>query len=119
MTRYPRHMTNDVDDLQRVRSTFFSRATPGSWVARYVQRLRKEPMGKFALDMLVLNLPRTSQVRRPVLVLGAQCDSCVTPREARATRAEVFPDMGHDMMLEPGWTEVAQPVDNWLRTQDL
>jgi hypothetical protein len=40
-------------------------------------------------------------------VLGAQYDGSVTERELHATasayhaRAEIFPDMGHDMMLEP------------------
>ena len=44
-----------------------------------------------------------------MLVSGAQCDRSVTPGEARATarayrtQAEIFPNMGHDMMLEPGW----------------
>jgi len=92
MTRHPGHMTGDVDDLQRVRSTFFSPATPETWVARYAQRLRKEPMGKFALDMLVLNLPKPSQVRTPVLVLGAQCDSCVTHTKYEPPRAPTAPE---------------------------
>ena len=28
--------------------------------------------------------------------------------------AEIFPDMGHDMMLEPGWQAVAERIDGWL-----
>jgi hypothetical protein len=42
------------------------------------------------------------------------CDSSVTKQELHATArayhttAEFFPDMGHEMMLEPGWPAVAQ-----------
>ena len=35
------------------------------------------------------------------------------------TPAEVFPDMGHDMMLEPGWQAVAERIDGWLSGQGL
>jgi hypothetical protein len=35
------------------------------------------------------------------------------------TAVEVFPDMGHVMMLEPGWQAVAERIDSWLTTQGL
>ena len=75
--------------------------------------------------MVFLNLPKPRRVSTPLLVLGAQCDRNVTPREVHATarayctQAEIFPDMGHDMMLEPGWAAVAQCLHTWLCTQDL
>ena len=58
-------------------------------------------------------------------VLGAECDGCFTRKEVRATarahgtEAEIFADMGHDMMLEPGWTAVAERIDTWLGTHGL
>jgi hypothetical protein len=38
-------------------------------------------------------------------------------RTARAyrTEAEVFPSMGHDVMLDVGWQAVADRIDNWIR----
>jgi hypothetical protein len=30
-----------------------------------------------------------------------------------------FPDMGHIMMLEPGWADVAGCIDSWLGTRGL
>ncbi len=80
-------------------------------------------MGKHVLDMLVLNLPRTHLVTTPLLVLGAECDGCFTPREVRATAAayrtdaELFPGMGHDMMLEPEWSAVAERMHDWLESR--
>ena len=69
-----------------------------------------------ALDMVFLNLPKPDRVSTPLLVLGAECDRSVTPQEVHATarayrtQAEIFPNMGHDMMLEPGWIAVAQRI---------
>jgi hypothetical protein len=30
-----------------------------------------------------------------------------------------FPDMGHNMMLEAGWTAVAERIDSWLSAREL
>ena len=109
-----------LTELQRVRGMFFSPHTPESCVARYAERLVKEPVGRYALDMVLLNLPKPHRVSTPLLVLGAQCDRSVTPQEVHATahayrtQAEIFPNMGHDMMREPGWAEVAQRIHAWL-----
>ena len=47
------------------------------------------------------------------LVLGGARDTIFTRKEvestarAYATRAEIFPNMAHDLMLEEGWQAVA------------
>ena len=33
--------------------------------------------------------------------------------------AEVFPDMAHDMMLEPNWKQVAERIVDWLQERGL
>ena len=61
----------------------------------------------------------------PLLVLGG-CDDgahtrkevCATARAYR-TEAEFFPNMGHNMMLEPGWDAVAERIHDWLGTRGL
>jgi pimeloyl-ACP methyl ester carboxylesterase len=122
-------MTGDsvpgFNELERVRSMSFSEHTPDSLVAGYAERLQNERIGRAALDMMFLNLPKPQRVSTPLLVLGAQCDRSVTPREVHATarayrtEAEIFPNMGHDMMLEPGWVAVAQRIHTWLCRQGL
>jgi hypothetical protein len=37
---------------------------------------------------------------------------------AYATKAEFF-TMGHNMMLEPGWADVAGRIHAWLQARDL
>jgi pimeloyl-ACP methyl ester carboxylesterase len=104
----------------------FSASTPDELVNTYQQRLQDESYRAF-LDLLALDLVTTEQVNRvPMLVLGAAHDTIIVPqREIRrtaavyGTKAEVFPDMGHDMMLEPGWQAVAERIDGWLAAQGL
>jgi pimeloyl-ACP methyl ester carboxylesterase len=114
-----------LDKFERVRSMFFSTHTPESWVIRYAERLQNEQTRRAALDMVFLNLPKPDRVSTPLLVLGAECDRSVTPQEVHATarayrtQAEIFPNMGHDMMLDPGWLAVAQRIHAWLCAQGL
>jgi alpha-beta hydrolase superfamily lysophospholipase len=73
--------------------------------------------------MLWLNLPRPHLVTTPLLILGAGDDICFTQREVRATaaaydtEAEIFPNMSHDMMLDPAWLAVAERIHAWLETR--
>lgn len=106
------------------REAFFSGATPKSEVARFTTYLGEEYVGKHVLDMLMLDLPKPHLVTAPLLVLGAEHDTCFSAREvhktaaAYRTEAEIVPDMGHDMMLEPGWSAVAERIHAWLEARD-
>jgi hypothetical protein len=110
---------------ERVREHFYSAEVPESEVVRYTAALGEEYGGRLTLDLLVLNLPKPERVTTPLLVLGAELDACVTEAEthttARAygTEAQIFPNMGHNMMLEPGWQAVAERIDGWLVAQGL
>ena len=106
------------------RKRFFSPHTPEADVRRYAARLQ-EDSSRIGIDCLLLRLPRPKRVTAPLLVLGADDDGAHTRREilatARAynTEAVFFPDMGHNMMLEPGWITVAECIDSWLSKRGL
>ncbi len=127
LRRHPWHFTKltvtgkslpYVSTPELARERFFSPHTPEPLVRRYAARLQEES-ARAGLDGLV-RLPKPDRVRTPVLVLGAAQDGAVTADEVRATatayRTEpvFFDGMGHNMMLEPGWTAVAQHIDGWL-----
>jgi pimeloyl-ACP methyl ester carboxylesterase len=105
------------------RETFFSAGTSESDVARYTARLNAES-SRVGLDTMIF-LPKPARVTAPLLVLGGGCDRVVLLKEVHATarayrtEAEIFPEMGHDMMLEPGWEAVAQRINMWLCAQGL
>lgn len=107
------------------RELFFSATMPQADVICYHGRLQDESYRAF-LDMLALDLVDPKRVSRvPLLVLGAEHDAIVTPRETRSiaahygTEAEVFPDLAHDVMLEPGWRAVAERMQSWLTAHGL
>lgn len=113
-----------VNTPRLARERFFSAQSPDSQVSHYAMRLQEES-ARIGLDCLLLNLPRPKRVTTTLLVLGADNDAAHTANEIRATarayrtEAEFFPDMGHDMMLEPGWADVAERIQAWLGTLGL
>ena len=132
MRRHPVHFTKIaitgkslayVNTPQLTRERFFSAHTPDSHIVEYASRLQEES-ARAGVDGL-LSLPRPKRVVTTLLVLGARDDGAVTQKEVLATarayrtEAEFFPDMGHNMMLEPGWVDVAERIHTWLSTQGL
>lgn len=108
-----------LHDPKWTRETFFSSHTPAEDVARWTTRLGPESL-RAQWDVLLASRPRPQRVSDPVLVIGADEDGCCPKHSTRVTArayhtsAEIFPGMGHDMMLEPGWTAVADRIDGWL-----
>lgn len=107
------------------REYFFSAKTAESDVARYAARLQEEVTGGITVDTVLLNLAKPQRVTTPMLVLGGERDGCFTHEEVHATaraygtQAQLFPEMGHNMMLEPGWSAVAKRIDDWLSARAL
>lgn len=108
-----------------VREYMFSPGTPEPLISDCVRRVQQESRRVINVDLMFRNLPRPQLVTTPVLVIGAECDGVFTTAEVGATahayhtEAELFPDMGHNMMLEPGWGAVAQRIHAWLESRDL
>ncbi|OBK36255.1 alpha/beta hydrolase [Mycobacterium sp. 1245111.1] len=101
----------------------FSAQTPDSVVRSCAARL--EPESARAVRETANRLPDARHIRMPMLVLGAEHDGMRIDGDASAVaqiyqaEAELFPDMGHLMMLEAGWQAVAERIDGWLSGQGL
>jgi len=72
--------------------------------------------------MTLFNLPSPGRIgRRPLLVLGAEHDHLISPSLVEMTArtygvpAEIFPAMGHGLMLERDWRKPADRILDWLR----
>ncbi|MCV7379535.1 alpha/beta hydrolase [Mycobacterium alsense] len=105
------------------RGYLFCADTPESIVESCYQRVGPESIRAAMTDPMFRRVD-TRRVSTPILVLGAVHDGFVSVRSVRATarayRTEPeFFDMGHNMMLEPGWAEVAKRIDAWLDSRDL
>ncbi|MCB8943149.1 MAG: alpha/beta fold hydrolase [Ardenticatenaceae bacterium] len=103
---------------------FFSPHLPAAEVSRHFARLQSESF-RLEMDAMLLNLPKPQRVQTPLLVLAAANDTVFTVKEEEATAkaygttAVIFPNMAHDMMLEPGWQSVADHILNWLSAQEI
>jgi pimeloyl-ACP methyl ester carboxylesterase len=89
-------------------------------VRRYQARMTDESFLAL-LDMLFIVRPDRERVRRtPLLVLGADRDTGISPGAVAATAnayaAELttFPG-AHALMLEPGWAKVAERIDAFIQ----
>jgi alpha-beta hydrolase superfamily lysophospholipase len=108
-----------VSTLELARDLFFTPNTPQEIIKDCFANLQDESFLAF-LDMIAL-LPRPGRVQAPILVIGADCDSMFTVGEMRRTaqayrtEALIFAGIGHDMMLDNGWVDVAARIDLWVR----
>jgi pimeloyl-ACP methyl ester carboxylesterase len=111
----PAELMNTPD---RAREFLFSPYTPAPIVEACAARLCPESR-RAGIDQMT-RLPKPHLVSGPLLVLGAQDDGTLTNAEAIATArsyqttVEFFPNMGHNMMLEPEWQKVAERIAGWL-----
>jgi pimeloyl-ACP methyl ester carboxylesterase len=105
------------------REFLFCAHTPESIVSSCAARMGPES-ARAGLDP-VIRARRAGLVRTPLLVLGAEDDGSRVVGDVSAvarayqTDAEFFPNMGHDMMLEPGWADLAKRIQEWLADQGL
>jgi alpha-beta hydrolase superfamily lysophospholipase len=75
--------------------------------------------------MTVGALFSTREVKTPLLIIGGKEDRICPPKDvfltARAygTEPVLIADMGHEMMVEPGWAIVASHIESWLAQRGL
>lgn len=106
------------------REHLFSPHTPDDIVESCAARVEPDSMRAVFLNQL-FNLPDPKRITTPLLVLGAEDDGMISAGEIRATahaygtEAELFARMGHNMMVEPGWRDVAERIRRWLSSKGL
>lgn len=110
---------------ERYQELFLCSDMPGSELAACCARLQDESYRAYVETILTGLRPPGPITDTPLLVLGGAEDVIISPEEVEATarrhntRAELFPNMGHAMMLEPGWQAVADRILGWVREQGL
>lgn len=109
-----------VNTPKLARESLFCAHTPEPIVESCAARMESES-ARAGIDQLAVFRLRDKRLNAaPILVLGARDDGMRTMTEVSATarayrtEAEFFPDMGHNMMLEPGWRGVAERIAGWL-----
>lgn len=108
----------------RYRWQFLSESFPEDKLREYCACLKPESY-LVLLDMLMFDRPRPAGITTPMLVLGAAADNAFSPRQVEETATayhaemQIFPNMGHAMMLDTGWQQVADRILSWLSERGL
>ncbi len=118
-----RNMFALVETPGLARKALFSAEISDDALHRHYTRLQNESYCT-GFEATFTNLPRPGKVSPvPMLILSGADDALFSCREIEATarayrtQAEFFPNMAHDMMLEPGWQKVAERILHWLKEQ--
>jgi len=108
------------DSMQGMRHAVFSDRVAGADLNRHFARMQPESQ-RAVFD---LSWPQHFFVGHasdvPVLVLGGGKDAFFPPSMIESTariyggRPQIFPEMGHAMMLEPDWQQAADHIIGWL-----
>ncbi len=111
--------------MNTLRETLFAQPVSELDLQRYFRYAQTESH-RAIWDMTLFNLPHPSRVGDvPLLVLGAEFDHLIAPTLVEMTartygvEAEIFPDMGHGLMLERDWVKAARRIHDWLASKDL
>jgi pimeloyl-ACP methyl ester carboxylesterase len=108
-----------LETFELAQEAFFSPEIPIEKAREYYARTHQES-ARISFEAGFLSLPKSKGVTTSMLVIAAGKDRLFTVSEeaatARAYQAdfEIFPEMSHDMMLEPGWQAVADKIIAWL-----
>lgn len=108
---------------QVLQQALFAQDVEPERLQRYYGHMQKESQ-RAIWDMSLFNLPQLlGQHRPPLLVLGAGKDALVPEAQVRMTAAAygveplIFPALGHGLMLERDWGQVAAALLEWLQAR--
>lgn len=111
--------------LDVLREALFAQDIPQATLERYYRMMQPESQ-RAIWDMSVFGLPLLDRMHRPpLLVLGAEKDVLIPPFLVQSTARtygvpdRIFRGLGHGVMLERDWEEVARHVRDWLATHGL
>ncbi len=116
------NMQHIVGTAALAKEMFFSADIQQERLQYLFQKLQGDSYRAY-LDMLLFALPKVRKISSPMLVLGAENDEVfhreevISTGKALGTKSEFFEGMGHDMMLEDGWQQVAQRITRWVEAR--
>lgn len=107
--------------LDSLRDALFAQPVSVDQLEQFYRKAQPESH-RALWDMSLFCLPQTALVRRtPLLVQGAELDHLIAASLVEMTartygvEAQIFPGMGHGLMLEHDWEKPAQSLLDWLQ----
>jgi pimeloyl-ACP methyl ester carboxylesterase len=114
-----------LNTLPRARRMLFSDSLPEKELMTYQAKLKSESFSAFLVDLNFPRIKRKIQAKVPMLVIAGGKDKIFSVKEQERTAAfyeatlKVFPELPHNLMLDPGWELVAERVYEWMEEKGL
>jgi non-heme chloroperoxidase len=106
--------------MDAMHKALFAGPVPAEKIVEYYPRFQSESQ-RAIWDMTLFDLPVSWRMRRPpMLVLLAERDALFPLEQSRAgfaaigLRTETIEEVGHAVVLEPGWQRAADRLLRWL-----
>jgi len=107
--------------INLLHDALFSSAMDPKDTMKYLPKVQRESM-RATTEMYLAGLPIPALISTvPTLVVGGGADKLIDPVHVSATgifygvQAEIFGGIGHGMMLDVKWEEVAYYMEDWLQ----
>jgi pimeloyl-ACP methyl ester carboxylesterase len=110
-----RTVPSGSSDLDTLRRSMFSREPGDRSMDQYLGNIQAESYRAIA-SMLTRGIRKSAAIETPLRVLGAGRDRLVSPEAVALTagvyrtKAVMFDEMSHMLMLEPRWRDVADEI---------
>lgn len=111
--------------MEQVQAALFSDSVPVEVISKCMAKFQNESR-RACMDMYGFDMPFAAPLTyAQVKVIGAGKDLLISTPHVYATAAmygvaaDIFPHLGHGIMLEPGWEEVTASILAWLQNKDI
>ncbi len=118
------HLKTIINSVSRYNYLMCSGRCPEEEVMQCLQKIDSESFLAYQ-DMLGLNRIHLKEIVCPFLLLGGEKDVAVSVTDLEQTerrykaQVHLFKEMGHNLMLEPGYKSVADRITSWIAEQQL
>lgn len=117
------HAGDGGGTAEMLHAAMFSDAVPVDVVQRYMPRFQNESRLAVA-GLYAGHMPNILALwGTPIKIVGAGNDPLIPPAHVHWTAsiagraAHIYQGVGHGMMLEDGWTRVAEDISEWLAAE--
>lgn len=110
----------EAGDPERLHAAIFSDNMSRQSARRFMGKFQAESRLAVA-GLYVGHMPNVPALwGTPIKIVGAELDTLIPPAHVHWTAslaggtAHIYEGMGHGMMLEPGWEQVAADIGDWI-----